>query len=50
MVYGTAFCPLAMKDAVKDLGVAGKGGGGVNCGALYLEYQHHFCCRFQDFE
>ena len=23
MVYGTAFCPLAMKDAVKDLGVAG---------------------------
>ena len=31
MVYGTAFCPLAMKDAVKDLGVAGKGEGNLWC-------------------
>lgn len=38
MVYGTAFCPLAMKDAVKELGVAGKG----YCGALYLEYPPRF--------
>jgi ribonuclease H2 subunit A len=31
MVYGTAFCPVAMKDAVKDLGVAGKGEGKLWC-------------------
>ncbi len=31
MVYGTAFCPLAMKDAVKDLGVAGERAGVLWC-------------------
>lgn len=41
MVYGTAFCPLAMKDAVKDLGVAGKCVNGY-CGVLYLEYCYLF--------
>lgn len=35
MVYGTAFSPLAMKDAVKGLGVAGIGD---SIGVLYLEY------------
>ena len=30
-MYGTAFCPLAMRDAVKDLGVAGKGVGKLWC-------------------